>query len=95
MTTLQDAPVFDQARYDEGRFDGCLEIIDKSGDTKIIWDKDNPDEVSMAQAAFKEARKKGMSVFTVKGKNGEKDKRIDDFDAKHERLIAVPQMAGG
>jgi hypothetical protein len=95
MTTLQDAPAFDQARYDEGRFDGCLEIIDPTGDTKIIWDKDNPDEVAMAEAAFDQAVKSKMSVFTVKGKDGAQDKRIDKFDAKHERLIAVPQMAGG
>lgn len=95
MTTLHDAPVFDQARYDEGRFAGCLEIIDPTGDTKIIWDKDNEDEIAMAQAAFDTAKKKGMSVFTVKGKNGEQDKRIDKFDPKHERLIAVPAMAGG
>lgn len=95
MTTLQEAPVFDQARFDEGRFDGCLEIIDQTGDTKIMWDKNNPDEVAMAKAAFDQAKKKKMSVFEAVGKKGEAGDRVDEWDPSIERLIAVPQMAGG
>lgn len=96
MTTTLDRPVeFDQARFDAGQFDGFLEIIDPTGDTKIMWDKSNEDEVSMAKAAFDQAVAKGMSIFRAEGKGGERGERVTKFDKKHERLIAVPQMAGG
>lgn len=33
----------------ERRFTGEMATLDKTGDTKIMWDKDNPDEVENAE----------------------------------------------
>jgi dihydropteroate synthase len=72
-----------------------LEILDPTGDTKVMWDRNNDDEVSIAKAAFDAAIAKGSSVFAVKGKTGEQGKRLKEFDPAIERMIVVPQMVGG
>lgn len=72
-----------------------MEIMDRTGDTKIIWSKDNPDEVENARKTFDELRKKKFIAYSVKGKNGEKGEIIREFDPDAERLILAPPMAGG
>lgn len=98
MTATLDRPiqpVFDQARYDAGKFDGLIEIIDPTGDTKLMWDKNNQTEVGIAKAAFDKAVEGKAAVFEVKGKDGEKGKRVKEFDPSLERLLVVPQLVGG
>ncbi len=72
-----------------------MAVLDRTGDTKIIWSKDSPDEVANAKRTFDDLRKKGYAAFTVKGKDGEKGEQIREFDAQAERMILVPQMVGG
>lgn len=72
-----------------------MEILDSNGDTKVMWDQHNEAEVAVAKAAFDAARAKGASVFKVKGKQGERGRRLDEFDPTVERMIVVPQMVGG
>lgn len=74
---------------------GELAVIDRSGDTKLMWDKNNQDEVDAAAATFKSLKAKGYIAYSVKGKNGEKDQVIRDFDPDAERIILAPAMAGG
>jgi dihydropteroate synthase len=84
MTTQIDAP----ERH-------TMEILDATGDTKVMWDKDNEAEVSVAKAAFDAAKARGASIFKVRGKNGERGQRLDQFDPQVERMIVVPQLQGG
>lgn len=73
---------------------GRLSILDpKQGDIKLIWDSENKDEVELVKKQFKEAKKKGFSPFAVK--NGQKGKRIEEFDPEAEKIIMVPPVAGG
>ena len=67
----------------------------REGDTKVIWDKANADEVANARRMFDELVGKGFAAFSVKGKDGEKDQRIRAFDPAAERIILVPAMQGG
>jgi hypothetical protein len=97
MTTTLDrsaAPTFDQERYDTGKFDGVLEVLNSSGDMKIMWDRNNPGEVTAAKAAFDQAIKAKSAVFAVKTKGGQGDK-VKEFDPNLERLMVVPQLVGG
>ena len=71
-----------------------LAILDETGDTKIIWDPANRDEVDNAKETFDKFRKKGYSIFSVK-KNGDTDKRMDKFDPEIAMMIAVPPIVGG
>lgn len=71
-----------------------MAVIGKEGDTKVIWDKGNADEVATARKTFDELKKKGFSAFSVKD-NGDKNVRLDEFDPAAEKIILVPRMQGG
>lgn len=71
-----------------------LHVIDSTGDTRIMWDPARPDEVDMAEAAFKAAKKKGYLAHKV-GKDGEAGEVIRDFDKKAGKIIMTPQLVGG
>lgn len=70
----------------------------KQGETKIIWDKNNADEVANAKRTFDDLKKKGFLAFSVRGDKdriGDKGEQIFAFDASIERIIMSPPMRGG
>lgn len=73
---------------------GQLATLDSTGDTKVIWDADNPAEVETARETFEKLTKKGFRAFSVK-KNGEQDELITKFDPSLEKIILVPMQKGG
>jgi hypothetical protein len=64
------------------------------GDTKLVWDAGNRDEVENARRTFDDLRAKGYLAFSVK-KDGEKGEQIRKFDSDAQKLIMVPPMKGG
>lgn len=74
---------------------GELSMMDHAGDTKIIWDADNADEVAAARRTFDDLRKKGFAAYSVEGKDGEKNEVVREFDPEAERIIMAPPMVGG
>jgi hypothetical protein len=74
---------------------GEIAVMDGSGDTKIIWSRDNPDEVENAREQFRRLKKKGFAAFKAIGKDGHQGEQVDEFDPAAERYIFVPQMQGG
>ena len=75
-------------------FTGELCIIDRTGDTKVIWDSRNPDEVEAAKATFDRLRAKGYLAFKVE-KNGDRGEVLREFDERAEKIILSPPFAGG
>lgn len=73
---------------------GQLRIMDGQGDTKLIWDADNDDEVANARRTFDDLLAKGFTAYDVKN-DADKGERVRKFDADAEKLILVPRMAGG
>ena len=71
-----------------------MAVMGGAGDTKIIWDPANDDEVKTAKRTFDDLLKKGFTAFKVE-KGGDKGDKITDFDKDAEKLILVPRMAGG
>lgn len=72
-----------------------LAIMDYTGDTKIIWDPNKPDEVEHARETFtKFTRDKKYAAFRVK-KGGAQGEQIKTFDAAAEAMILVPPLVGG
>ena len=71
-----------------------MRILDRSGDSRLMWNKSDGDEVRVAEERFEELKKAGYAFFSVTAK-GDKGTQIDEFDPHAERLIAVPQMVGG
>ena len=72
-----------------------LHITDETGDTRIMWDPANADEVATAQAAFKAAKKKGMLAYAVTPGGEASGEVIREFDATRGKIIMVRQTAGG
>lgn len=69
-----------------------------AGDTHLMWDANNEDEVGAMRATFDKLRKKGYLAFSVKteGKNkGGKGVQVTEFDPKATKLILAPPMQGG
>lgn len=73
---------------------GELAIMDRTGDTKIIWDADVPAEVEHARDTFKSFKKKNYVAYSV-GKGGKKDEIIQTFDPDIEKMILIPPVVGG
>jgi hypothetical protein len=71
--------------------------MDKSGDTKTMWDPDNADEVEIAKLQFdKLVTEKRYSAFRVDDKDpAKKGARMTVFDPEARRIIFVPQLQGG
>lgn len=71
-----------------------LHIPDATGDTRIMWDPRNRDEVDAAKAAFDAAKKKGMLAYSV-DESGDKGEVIRDFDKHAGKIIMARQTQGG
>jgi len=71
-----------------------MAVMDATGDTKVIWDPENADEVEAARTQFDALTKKGFRAFSV-GKGGKQDELVTKFDADLEKLIMVPPLKGG
>lgn len=69
-------------------------VLDRTGDTKTIWDADNEEEVANAKATFKRFKDKGYAIFRV-DKKGEKGELMHAFDPSAEKMICAPAIVGG
>lgn len=73
---------------------GELCVMDHTGDTKSIWNPDNPDEVSAARSTFDSLKSKGYLAYTVE-ESGKRGSLIHSFDPRAGKIIMSPPMAGG
>jgi len=73
---------------------GEMSVMDGTGDTKIIWDSGNTEEIENAHKTFKRMKKKGFIAYSVEGDGG-KGKVLTEFDQDAERIILAPPLAGG
>ena len=69
--------------------------LNGTGDTRVMWDSRNPDEVRAARAQFNELIKTHVA-YEVEGKKGKQTNRqIREFNPSLERIVFVaPQQAG-
>ena len=73
---------------------GILCALDDTGDTRLQWDQNAPEEVVKAKARFDELKKKGYLAYSVNAK-GDQGVVLKDFDPTAERIIMHSQMIGG
>jgi len=73
---------------------GQMAILGKEGDTKVIWDPENEDEVEAAEEQFDNLIEKGFKAFKVK-KDGDKSTQIKKFNPSLGKIILVPALVGG
>lgn len=71
-----------------------LHILDKTGDTKLIWSSDNDDEIENARQTFQNLKKKGFTAYAVNSR-GQKGEVLQEFDRTAEKIIMAPALVGG
>lgn len=69
-------------------------ILDRTGDTKIIFDPSRPDEVENAKATFDRMKNKGYIAYRV-NERGDKAEIMREFDATAGKIILAPALVGG
>ena len=73
---------------------GELRCMSALGDTKVIWDPKNDDEIEAAEEQFDMLIGKGFTAYSVK-KDGKQGRKITKFDPKAGKIIMVPEIVGG
>lgn len=68
--------------------------LSEEGDTKLIFDPDNKDEVEAAEQQFDDLIGKGFTAYEVE-KDGSQGKKMKKFKSKAGRIILVPKLKGG
>lgn len=71
-----------------------MNILDRTGDTKIEWNPRSRDEVAMARKAFDEAKAKKYLTYTLNA-DGTRGELLREFDPNAERIVCTPQNVGG
>lgn len=75
---------------------GLMSTLDKSGDVRHMWDRNNEDEVDAARALFDRLTGDGGHIaYRAVGKKGTQGEVIREFDPAAERIILVRQLVGG
>lgn len=94
MSTITSIDAVEEIDIPEGY--GFLSIPDSTGDTRIMWNPRDRDEVATAEAAFNEAKRKGMTAFKVDANTGESSgEKVTRFDKNMGKIIMVRQLVGG
>lgn len=73
---------------------GEIREMSRKGDLKLSWNSDNEKEVVAAKEIFDKRVQEGWAAFGEKIFGGKGD-RISTFDPDAERIVLVPQIAGG
>lgn len=74
---------------------GTLAVMSRTqGDTHVIWDAANADEVANARRMFNDLRSKGFFAYAVTGE-GRKGRQVTEFEPDAQKIIMAPPMAGG
>ena len=74
---------------------GEMAIMDKTGDSKLIWDPAIPEEVEAARNTFEKLKsKKSYMAYSVND-DGEKGDVLHSFDPSIAKMIMAPAMVAG
>lgn len=68
--------------------------MDHTGDSKVMWNRKNPDEVAIARRTWDDLKAKRYTAYkpNADGSNGAV---VTEFDPAIEALVFVPPLGGG
>jgi hypothetical protein len=78
-----DPPEFDKENC------GFMRVLDETGDSRVVWDRREKNQVKEAGHKFYEMLKKGYKAYVARS-DGSRGSRLEDFDALLEEIIMVP-----
>lgn len=88
-------PSFEEVIIKTKKISGhILKILSENGDDRITWDKENGNQAKEAKVKFNELLGKGYMAFSVDNE-GQKNRRIKEFDVDAEEIIMVPKTVKG
>ena len=70
-------------------------VMGREGDTKHIFNKNNPVEVEAARTLFNKLRGSGYLAYKVTVADGSRGVELKEFDPNEEKMIFSPAIAGG
>jgi hypothetical protein len=79
-------------------YEGVMRVLDENGDSRVVWDRRDKNQVKEAFAKFKDFIVKGYRAYVVRG-DGSRGSRLDEFDplleeilvgSRPEELVMVP-----
>ncbi len=73
---------------------GEMRVMGREGDSRLMWNPANKEEVAAAKKMFDDLRAKGHFAYAVK-KKGDKGEMIREFDPEAGKVILAPPMRGG
>jgi hypothetical protein len=65
-----------------------------AGDYRATWDRSKPEEVALARQAYDELARQGYRAY-AESKRGKRRELLTRFDPDAERIVLIPQLAGG
>lgn len=71
-----------------------LQVLDKTGDTRLQWNKKNSDEIAAAKKKFDEFKAKGYLSYSV-DEAGKPAEVLHAFDPNEQRITLTPPLKGG
>lgn len=71
-----------------------LRILDDSGDSRIVWNRRNEQEIREARQKFEEHIRKGYRAYVTRS-DGSKGRRIEDFDSLLEEIVLTQEKSLG
>jgi len=71
-----------------------LKILCDKGDERLVWDRENGQEAKEAKAKFVQFMNQGYKAYSVDAQ-GNKNKRIEEFDVDAEEILMVPKTVKG
>ena len=72
-----------------------MQILDRTGDTKLEWNQENEAEVANARETYDRLVTRGHHRAFRLDSSGGKAQRMDAFDPRAQSMILVPHVAGG
>jgi hypothetical protein len=82
---------------------GVMRVLDENGDSRIVWDRRDKNQVKEAFSKFKDFCVKGYRAYVVRS-DGSKGSRLDEFDPlleeimvgkRPEEIVMVPATVPG
>ena len=69
-------------------------IMDETGDTRHLFDAQDPKALAGAERRFRELTGRGFRAVAL-GKDGAHGRLMRDFDPTAEQTLFIPQLHGG
>jgi hypothetical protein len=83
--------------------EGVMRVLDESGDSRVVWDRRDKNQVREAFAKFKDFLVRGYRAYVTRS-DGSRGSRLDEFDplleeilvgARPEEIVMVPATVPG